>query len=81
MDNNYFWSYSFAMRKGELDNEYYFYKDGKILHAFDKTKLKVNLEEFVSASDISEKERMEMLDKCPHEFKDQINEMLTINSK
>lgn len=81
MDNNYFWSYSFNMKKGMLDNDYYFYENGKILHSFDKTMLKINIEEFVSASDIPEKERLEMLNKCPLEYKGRINEMLTIISK
>ena len=81
MDNNYFWSYSFNMKKGMLDNDYYFYENGKILHSFDKTMLKINIEEFVSASDIPENERLEMLNKCPLEYKGRIHEMLTIISK
>ena len=81
MGNNYFWFYSFHMKKGTLDNEYYFYENGKILHSFDKTMSKLNVEEFVSALDIPEHERQEMLDKCPLEFKDRIKGMLTIVSK
>ena len=77
MDYNYFWSYSFNMKKGMLDNDYYFYENGKILHSFDKTMSKLNVEEFVSAQDIPEHERQEMLDKCPLELKDRINEMLS----
>lgn len=77
MDNNYFWSYSFRMKKGLLDNDYYFYENGKILHIFDKTQNKLNIEKYVSASDIPEHERLQIIEKCPPEFKERINEMLS----
>lgn len=81
MDNNYFWSYSFKMKKGILDNDYYFYSNGKILHSFDKSISNYNIEKFVSAEDIPDQERQEMINECPLKFKEQIMEMLTITSK
>ena len=78
MDNSYFWRYYFPMKKGEFDNEYYFYENGQILHIYDKSKTKPNIEEFVSALNIPERERQEMINACPDEFKEQIIAMLTI---
>lgn len=77
MDNGYFWSYSFRMKKGLLDNDYYFLENGKILHVFDKTQNKLNKEEYVSASDIPEHERLQIIENCPPEYKDQIKEILS----
>jgi len=80
MENNYFWAYHFRMKKGEFDNEYYFYENGQILHVYDKSKTKVNIEEFVSASDIPDCERQQMIIDCPDEFKERINSMLSNNN-
>lgn len=80
MDNNYFWFYSFDMKKGILDNNYYFYDNGKILHVYDKTLSKLNIEEYVSASDIPENERLQIIENCPPEFKEQIMEMISIKT-
>lgn len=80
MDNNYFWSYSFDMKKGILDNDYYFYDNGKILHVYDKTVSKLNIEEYVSALDILEDERQQIIENCPPEFKERIIDMITIKT-
>lgn len=77
MSNNYFWAYNFPMKKGEFDNEYYFYENGQILHIYDKSKTKVNIEEFVSAFDIPERERQQMILDCPDKFKEKVIKMLT----
>lgn len=53
------------MRKGFLDDDYYFYPDGRILHSYDRTQNKLNIEEFVSAESISEEKRRVMLEACP----------------
>lgn len=79
MENNYFWAYYFPMKKGEFDNEYYFYENGQILHLYDKNKTKVNIEEFVSAANIPEYERKQMIIDCPDKFKDRIIKMLSID--
>ena len=81
MDKNYFWKYSFPMKKGEFENEYYFYENNQILHVYDKSKIKVNIEKHVSPSDIPEREKLEMIEKCPEEFKEQIINILTIIDK
>lgn len=78
MDKTYFWSYSFPMRKGYLDNDYYFYEDGRILHQYDRTQNKLNIEEYVNAKDISERERKIIIEKCPNEHLDKIKKILKV---
>lgn len=65
------------MKKGLLDNDYYFYKNGKILHVYDRTINNVNIEGFISSSDVSVREKQEMIENCPPEYKDQIKEILS----
>lgn len=68
MDNNYIWSYSFPMRKGVLDDDYYFYEDGRILHSYDKTQSKLNIEEYVNPEAIPLNKRELMLSECPSDI-------------
>lgn len=79
MDNKYFWGYCFPMKKGNLDNEYYFYEDGRILHIYDKTQNKLNIEEDIKAKDISERERKIILDNCPEKHINKIKKILGID--
>lgn len=53
------------MRKGILDDDYYFFEDGRILHSYDKTQSKLNIEEYVSADSIPVEKRRFMLEACP----------------
>lgn len=78
VDSNYIWSYFFPMKKGFLDDDYFFYEDGRILHSYDKTQLKLNIEEFVSAESIPIEKRMTMLKKCPAEIFDEIKSLLKL---
>lgn len=55
------------MRKGTLDDDYYFYEDGRILHSYDKTQSKLNIEEFISADSIDLHKRQTILASCPQE--------------
>lgn len=79
MENNeYYWSYFFPMRKGILDNDYYFFEDGRILHSYDKTQSKLNIEEFVDAESIELEKRRVMLAACPPEKYDFIKSVLKL---
>lgn len=69
------------MKKGEFDNDYYFYENGQILHVYDKSKMKVNIEKFVSSLDISEHEKMQMIKDCPEEYKERVICMLAVEDK
>ncbi len=53
------------MRKGILDDDYYFFEDGRILHSYDKTQSKLNIEEYVLADSIPFEKRRAMLEACP----------------
>lgn len=65
------------MKKGLLDNDYYFYENGEILHVYDRTITNINIEEFISSSDISEREKQEMIENYPPKYKDQIKDILS----
>ena len=75
---DYFWSYSFPMRKGMFDNDYYFMNDGRILHEYDKTINKLNISEHVKAEQISRQERITMYEACPEKYKEKIKSMLEL---
>jgi len=74
------WSYSFPMKKGILDDIYYFYEDGRILHFYDKTISKLNIEEFVTADFIPMEQRIKMLSECPEDKKERIATFLHLPS-
>ena len=74
----YFWSYSFPMRKGILDDDYYLFEDGRILHSYDKTQSKLNIEEFVSADSIDLHKRQTMLASCPQDNNETIKSILKL---
>lgn len=76
MDGSYYWMYSFPMKKGMLDDDYFFYKDGRIVHCYDKTQSRLNLEEIISASEIPEDKRSTMIDACPDDKKEIITKIL-----
>ena len=70
--------YSFPMRKGIFDDDYYFYEDGTIIHFYDKTQSKLNIEEKVSPLSIPIEKRVIMLNECPVNIKDTIKKMLQL---
>ena len=45
------------MKKQDLDNDYFFYEDGTILHHYDRTITKRDIEEDILPKDIPEYER------------------------
>lgn len=78
------WAY-LSMKKGTYDNDYYFYEDGTILHHYDRTMTKLNIETFVLPSDIPDYEKEKIITKCKKECSDDIVEqivrMLMTNSR
>lgn len=74
----YYWSYFFPMRKGILDDDYYFFEDGRILHSYDQTQSKLNIEEFVSADSIDLQKRQTMLAACPQDKFETIKRILKL---
>ena len=69
------WAYH-SMKKGTYDNDYYFYDDGTILHHYDRTITKLDIEEYVSPSEISDYEKEEILAKCKAECTNTIFEII-----
>jgi hypothetical protein len=76
------WAYR-SMKKGDYDNDYFFYEDGSILHHYDRTKSKRDIESFVSPTDISEIDKVKIIEKCKAECDDivirRIKNILCIN--
>lgn len=65
------WTY-YSIQRQNLDNDYTFYKDGTILHHYDRTMTKWDIEEFVSPMDISESEKKKIISKCESECNQEI---------
>lgn len=68
--------FSFPMKRGMLDDDYFFYEDGRIVHCYDKTQSKLNVEEVINASEIPEDKRRTMIDACPDDKKETITKIL-----
>lgn len=76
---NCIWKCILPKKKGQWDNEYYFYDDGSIKHFYDKSVKQFNLEEVVLATQISKKDRdgiLNNIDKCPYEWRNFILKLL-----
>ena len=75
------WKCILPMKKGIFDNDYYFYDDGSIMHCYDKSIKKYNIEEFILPVEITERDRQAILDKineCPDQWQDFIKNLLKI---
>lgn len=72
-----------SLRNGTYDNDYCFYEDGTILHHYDRTMKKLDIEEYVLPSDISDSEKEKIITKCIEECSndvvEQIKKILKIN--
>lgn len=72
-----------SMKKGNYDNDYFFYEDGTILHRYDISMHKFNLESYVSPEDISDSEKEIIIEQCNKECNsavaNQIREFLNLN--
>ena len=81
---NQIWAY-LSLKKGTYDNDYYFFKDGTILHHYDRTMEKLDIKEFVLPSDIPSFEKEKIIAKCKEECSkeivEQIERILTINDR
>ena len=65
-----------SVPKGDLDNDYTFYEDGKIHHVYDQSIYKPNLEAWITARAISPADREKILKECPQEHKSKIAAIL-----
>jgi hypothetical protein len=71
------WFYR-SMKKQDLDNDYFFYEDGTILHHYDRTIIKRDIEEDILPKDISKCERENILAQCERECPNEVFERLKL---
>ena len=71
------WFYQ-SMKKQDLDNDYFFYEDGTILHHYDRTITKRDIEEDILPKDISKCERENILAQCERECPNEVFERLKL---
>lgn len=80
--NKVIWAY-LSMKKDASENDYDFYEDGIILHHYDLTIIKLDIEMYVSFSDILDSEKDEIIseceEKCSHNVVEQIKRVLITN--
>lgn len=65
-----------SVPKGQLDNDYTFYADGKIKHSYDQSAYKLNQEAWITASALDDQEKKKILQQCPAAHKLQIAAIL-----
>jgi len=65
-----------SVPKGDLDNDYTFFEDGKIRHNYDQNVNKMGLEAWITPRSIADSERDKILKACPPEFKIRITALL-----
>ena len=65
-----------SVPKGDLDNDYTFFEDGKIRHNYDQSATKMGLEGWISARNIPEADKEKILKACPLQFKSKITGIL-----
>lgn len=72
-DKKLIWAY-LSMKRQNLDDDYYFYEDGTILHHYDQTIMKLDIEEYISPNDITDYDKNRILSKCKDECANSIFE-------
>jgi hypothetical protein len=65
-----------SVPKGELDNDYTFFEDGKIRHNYDQNVNKTGLEAWISARNIPPADRENILKACPVGLRTKISAIL-----
>ncbi len=65
-----------SIPKGDLENDFTFFEDGKIRHNYDQSVYKRDLETWLSARQISDAEKQKILQVCPPAFKARITAIL-----
>lgn len=71
---------SLPMKKGILDDDYIFLKDGTIIHSFDKSTFDINCEEILKLNEISTNKRNKIFNYCPDTHKQEIAKILDISN-
>jgi len=71
------WVYR-SMKKQDLDNDYFFYEDGTILHHYDRTINNRDIEEDILSKDIPEYEREKIIAQCEGECPNEVFERIKL---
>ena len=66
------------MKGPNLDNDYFFYEDGSILHHYDRTITKRDIEEYISPTDIPDHEKEKILTQCEGECPNELYERIKL---
>ena len=59
-----------------IDDDYTFFKDGRISRYYDQSYWKQNLQSLINVDDISETKKKKILEKCSVEYLNEINSIL-----
>ena len=65
-----------SVPKGDLDNDYTFFEDGKIRYNYDQSDTKRGLETWISANRITDSEKDKIIKACPLQFRIKIKAIL-----
>ncbi|WP_431216100.1 hypothetical protein ACQ86N_16555 [Puia sp. P3] len=65
-----------SVPKGDLDNDYTFFEDGKIRHNYDQNANKLGLEAWITPRSIADSEKDKIMKACPPEHKIKITALL-----
>jgi hypothetical protein len=61
-----------------LDDEYTFYKDGKVKHYYDRNAYSLNNEEWLNLSEITDSIKKKLFENCPEESKEEVKKLLEL---
>ena len=62
--------------KGQLDNDYTIYENGKVYHFYDRNPFKLNIEEWLTVNQLTDETKKLLLDKCPSNVYDTLKNVL-----
>ncbi len=65
-----------SLGKNQLDNDYTFFEDGRILHSYDQSSFKLNIERWLKPNDIGKEIKQLLIAKCPLPNKQEISNIL-----
>ena len=65
-----------SMRKGDLDNDYYLYDNGEIMHKYDQNQFKLNQTRALSADDLSDRIKDKLIASASDADRELVEELL-----
>ena len=68
-----------SIGNGWLDDDYTFYKDGRIEHYYDQHPTKHSITDWINAENLNENRKNKILEKCSEACKSQVEEILGVS--